>query len=125
MADAPELWNAKMKEYFGRTPPKACDGILQDIHWSLGSMGYFPTYTLGNLISAQLAGKLSADLGGTEALIERGDFSKILGWLRTRIHIHGRKYLPDELLKKSINDELRVEPFLDYIKDKYSRIYGF
>ncbi len=125
VADAPELWNAKMQEYFGLKPQKACDGILQDIHWSLGSMGYFPTYTLGNLVSAQLAGQLSKALGGLGSLIEKGDFPTILGWLRSNIHVHGRKYLPDELLKKAINDELRVEPFLDYIKDKYSKLYGF
>lgn len=125
VADAPEFWNAKMNEYFGLTPKNACDGILQDIHWSLGSMGYFPTYTIGNLISAQLAEKLSADLGDIDAIIEDGGFAKILGWLRTRVHIHGKKYLPGELLKKAINDELRVEPFLNYIKNKYSGIYGF
>jgi len=125
VADAPEFWNARMKDYFGLTPQKASDGILQDIHWSLGSMGYFPTYTLGNLLSAQIYNKLSAELGGMDTLIEKGDFHTILGWLRAKIHTHGRKYLPDELLKKAINDELRVEPFLDYIKSKYSGIYKF
>jgi carboxypeptidase Taq len=125
VADAPEFWNARMKDYFGLTPKKASDGILQDIHWSMGSMGYFPTYTLGNLLSAQISEKISQELGGTEARIEKGDFKPILAWLRKNIHAHGRKYLPDELLKKAINDQLRVEPFLDYIRNKYSKIYGF
>lgn len=125
VADAPEFWNAKMKDYFGITPQKASDGILQDIHWSLGSMGYFPTYTIGNLISVQIADKLSAELGGMENIIEKGNFPLILNWLRARIHAHGRKYLPEELLKKSIGCEMRVEPFLDYIRKKYSEIYGF
>lgn len=125
VADAPEFWNAKMKDYFGLTPQKASDGILQDIHWSLGSMGYFPTYTLGNLVSAQLYNELLRDKPDVMACVERGEFSRPLAWLRANIHIHGRKYLPNELLKKAINDELKVEPFLNYINDKYSKIYGF
>lgn len=125
VADAPEFWNAKMQEYFGLTPQKAGDGILQDIHWSAGSMGYFPTYTLGNLVSAQLFNEIAKDMPDVMACVERGEFARPLAWLRTNIHQHGRKYLPNELLKKAINDELKVEPFLNYINDKYSKIYGF
>lgn len=125
VADAPEFWNAKMQEYFGITPAKASEGILQDIHWAYGMIGYFPTYTLGNLISAQLAEKMNKDLPGWKELPERGEFAPILKWLRTHIHSQGRKYLPGQLLKREIGEGVRVEPFLHYIKDKYAKIYGF
>ena len=123
--DAPAFWNAKMQDYFGITPAKASDGILQDVHWSLGMIGYFPTYTLGNLISAQIARKLDADLPGWADLPAHGEFAPILSWLRKHIHSQGRKYLPGRLLQRAVGEELRVEPFLDYIKDKYSKLYGF
>ena len=123
--DAPELWNAKMREYFGLAPANDSEGVLQDIHWAYGMFGYFPTYAIGNLLSAQLFSKLSSEITGAGALIEKGDFKPVLGWLRKNIHAHGRKYLPDELIKRAINDELRVEPFIDYIRNKYSKIYGF
>jgi carboxypeptidase Taq len=125
IADAPAFWNSKMKDYFGITPAKDSEGILQDIHWSLGAMGYFPTYTLGNLISAQIAEKLDRDLPGWKVLPEKGDFAPILAWLREHIHSQGRKYLPEQLLKRELGEGIKVEPFLRYIKDKYSRIYGF
>jgi len=125
VADAPAFWNAKMQEYFGIVPAKDSEGILQDIHWSLGVIGYFPTYSLGNLISAQLAEKLDKDLPGWKEMPERGDFAPVLAWLRKHIHSQGRKYLPEQLLKRELGEGLRVEPFLNYIKAKYSKIYGF
>ena len=123
--DAPEFWNAKMQEFFGITPAKASEGILQDIHWSLGVIGYFPTYTLGNLISAQLAEKITKDLPGWKELPGKGEFAPILGWLRKHIHSQGRKYLPAQLLQRELGEPVKVEPFLNYIKTKYSGIYGF
>ncbi|OGR66886.1 MAG: carboxypeptidase [Elusimicrobia bacterium GWC2_61_19] len=125
VADAPAFWNARMRDYFGITPAKDAEGILQDIHWSLGAMGYFPTYTLGNLISAQLAEKMNKDIPGWKNMPEKGDFAPILAWLRKHIHSQGRKYLPEQLLKRELGEGLKVEPFLHYIKDKYSKIYGF
>lgn len=123
--DAPEFWNAKMKEFFGLAPEKASDGILQDIHWSLGAMGYFPTYTLGNLVSAQLAAKMDKDIPGWRDLPAKGDFAPILGWLGKHVHAHGRKYLPARLLQKELGEGVKVEPFLRYVKEKYSKLYGF
>lgn len=123
--DAPELWNAKMKEYLGITPPGDADGILQDVHWSQGTLGYFPTYTLGNLVSAQLYNAMKKDLGDTGSLARKGDFAPILRWLGEKVHVHGRKYEPEELLKKSIGEEMRVAPFVEYIRGKYSELYGF
>jgi carboxypeptidase Taq len=125
VADAPEYWNAKMQEFFGLTPAKASEGILQDIHWSLGVIGYFPTYTLGNLISAQIAEKMTKDVPGWKQLPEKGDFAPILGWLREHIHSQGRKYQPAQLLQRELGEPVKVEPFLNYIKAKYSGIYGF
>lgn len=123
--DAPAVWNQKMKEYFQIVPKNDSEGILQDIHWADGSFGYFPTYALGNLISAQIFSKMAADIPDINSKIEHGEFSILLDWLRNNIHKHGRKYQPKELLKKALNDEIRVAPFIEYIKDKYSKIYGF
>jgi len=123
--DAPELWNAKMKEYLGVTPANDAEGVLQDVHWSQGMIGYFPTYTLGNLVSAQLYGAMKADLGDTDALVAKGEFAPILGWLGKKIHVHGRKYLPEELLQKAIGEKIQVRPFVEYIGAKYSELYGF
>ncbi len=125
VADAPEFWNARMQEYLGVKPAKASEGILQDIHWAYGMIGYFPTYTLGNLISAQLAEKLTLDLPGWKEMPGRGEFAPILGWLRKHIHSQGRKYLPEQLLRREIGEGVRVEPFLNYIRGKYSKLYGF
>jgi carboxypeptidase Taq len=124
VADAPEFWNARMKEFFGIVPRNAAEGILQDIHWSLGSIGYFPTYTLGTLVSAQLAEKMDKDIPGWRELKD-GGFAPILGWLRQHVHAHGRKYLPGRLLQKELGEGVKVQPFLRYVKTKYSALYGF
>ena len=98
VADAPAAWDAKMSAYFGLTPPDAASGILQDVHWSGGAIGYFPTYSVGNLLSVQLYDKADADLGGQIASqVAAGDFAPLLGWLRENVHAHGRKYLPKDL----------------------------
>jgi carboxypeptidase Taq len=114
-----------MKEFFGIVPRNAAEGILQDIHWSLGSIGYFPTYTLGTLVSAQLAERMDKDIPGWRELPAKGDFAPILGWLRRHVHVHGRKYLPGRLLQKELGEGVKVEPFLRYVKEKYSKLYGF
>ncbi len=123
--DVPVVWNEKMEKYLGIRPEKDADGVLQDIHWSLGSMGYFPTYTLGNIIAVQLFNKALSDIPGLYSTFERGEFKPLLAWLRDNIHVHGRKYTPNELLKRVLNDTLQVAPFLRYIEEKYSMIYGF
>lgn len=123
--DAPELWNARMKEYLGVTPANDAEGILQDVHWGYGMIGYFPSYTMGNLISAQLHAALRRDLPDMDARVEKGDFAPILAWLRAKVHSQGRKYEPEELLQKAIGEKLSVKPFVDYITAKYSALYGF
>jgi carboxypeptidase Taq len=96
---------------------------LQDIHWSNGYIGYFPTYTLGNLASVQFFEKAIQDAPSIPADIERGEFGGLLGWLRANIHRHGRKYLPGELIQRVTGGPLNARPYLAYLKRKYSEIY--
>jgi carboxypeptidase Taq len=107
-----------MERLLGVPVPSPVDGILQDVHWSSGLMGYFPTYTLGNLIGAQLWERLSEDLGDVDGQLERGEFAPLREWLRANVHRHGRKYLPRELLRRVTGDDLRVDPFLRYLREK-------
>lgn len=123
--DAPEVWNAKYQAYLGITPPTDTVGILQDVHWSSGLIGYFATYTIGNLLSAQLYEKALADLPGIPADIAAGKFSTLLDWLRANIHQHGRKYRPTELIMRVTGKPLSSEAYVRYLKTKYGEIYGF
>lgn len=122
--DLPEIWNAKMDEYLGIVPPDDARGVLQDIHWSGGSIGYFSTYALGNLISAQVWEKVRKDIKDLDDQIRKGDFSALLGWLRTNIHQHGHKYEPQVLVEKVTGSRIKPEPYLRYLTNKYSEIYG-
>jgi carboxypeptidase Taq len=124
VSDAPAAWNAKMTEYLGVTPPDDTRGILQDIHWSIGIMGYFPTYTLGNLLSAQLWETAVAEIPEIPAQIARGEFAPLLGWLREKIHRHGRKYLPNELIRRATGEPLQSRSYLRYLTEKYTALYG-
>jgi len=125
VAEAPAAWNAKMAEYLGVRPPDDAQGILQDIHWSAGLIGYFPTYALGNIMSAQFFAQARHDLPGLDGTIRNGDFAVLRGWLKDKIHRHGRSYTAAELLKKVTGRALDAEPFLDYLRAKYSELYGF
>lgn len=120
--DLPELWKGKMKKYLGVIPETDSEGVLQDVHWSYGSFGYFPTYTLGNLYAAQITAKLKKDLN-IEKLSEKGELGTILSWLRSNVHQYGSLYWPDELIKKVTGKNLDPKYFLDYIEAKYSQIY--
>ncbi len=122
--DVPEAWNAKMQEFLGVTPSTTRDGALQDIHWSSGLIGYFPTYQLGNLISLQLWDKINRDIPDLASQIERGEFAALLGWLRMNLHQHGRKFTSNELLQRITSNGLNPAPYLKYLKAKYSEIYG-
>lgn len=119
----PEIWRAKMKEYLGVVPATDSEGVLQDIHWSHGMMGYFPTYTLGNLYAAQFTNTMKKTID-VEAMVEKADLGTILTWLRTNIHQYGAALWPDELVKKITDEELNPKYFLNYIKEKYSKIYS-
>jgi carboxypeptidase Taq len=123
-ADVPEAWNAKMQEFLGITPPSTAQGALQDIHWSSGLVGYFPTYQLGNLISLQLWDKINAAIPDLTAQIEHGECAALLAWLRANLHQHGRKFTSNELLQRITGDGLNPAPYLQYLKAKYSEVYN-
>ncbi|MHB8089527.1 MAG: carboxypeptidase M32, partial [Anaerolineaceae bacterium] len=122
--DLPEAWNARMKDYLGVVPAKDSEGVLQDVHWSTGSIGYFPTYALGNLVSSQLWEKINQDIPNLEAQIEQGKFDELLSWLRVKIHQHGAKFEPQALVKEVTGSTITPEPYIRYLKTKYSEIYN-
>jgi len=122
--DLPEAWRERMRAYLGVTPPTDADGVMQDIHWSSGSIGYFPTYTLGNVLSVQL---FEAACRARPALLDdigRGQFGTLLGWLREHVHRHGRKFLPREIIRRATGSDLTPEPYLQYLRRKVSEVYG-
>ncbi len=122
--DLPQIWNAKMQDYLGIVPPTDALGVLQDVHWSGGMLGYFSTYALGNIISAQLWEKFNAINPDLEDQIRAGDFSALLSWLRVKIHQHGRKYEPQELIQRVTGSKIDSAPYLRYLQKKYTEIYG-
>ena len=122
--DLPELWNAKMEDYLGVVPPTDTDGVLQDIHWSFGGIGYFSTYALGNLVSAQLWEKMLVDMPDMLDQIRQGKFADLLEWLVTNVHQHGRKYEPQELVQRVTGSKIDAAPYVRYLNSKYSEIYG-
>ncbi len=122
--DLPEIWNTKMQEYLGVTPPNDAKGVLQDIHWSGGAIGYFSTYALGNLVSAQLWEKINKDIRNLDDQIRKGNFSELLAWLRKNIHQHGQKYEPQELVERVTGSKITPEPYVRYLTKKYGEIYG-
>ena len=121
--DLPEAWNMKMKDYLGVVPPDDARGVLQDIHWAGGMLGYFPTYALGNLVSAQLWETHRAENPGIEDQMRGGDFSLLLHWLRKNIHCHGRKFEPQELVRRVTGSEIDPAPYIRYLENKYGEIY--
>lgn len=124
VADLPEAWRAGMKELLGCVPESDRDGVLQDVHWSQGSFGYFPSYTLGNVLSVQLFEQAKADRPDIPQEIERGVFSGVLGWMRENIHRHGGKYTGAELVVRATGREADAGPYLRYLREKYAEIYG-
>jgi carboxypeptidase Taq len=123
--DLPEAWNTRVQEYLGLTPPTDALGVLQDIHWSWGLIGYFSTYALGNLVSAQLWECIRKAIPNLEDQIRRGEFSALLEWLRRNIHVYGSKYEPQELVQRVTGSKIDPAPYLRYLKTKYSQVYGF
>jgi carboxypeptidase Taq len=124
VADLPDAWNARMKEYLGITPPNDALGVLQDVHWSAGLIGYFPTYALGNLVSLQLWERINREIPDLEQQIERGEFAALLGWLRDNIHRHGAKFEPQILVQRVTGSKIDPKPYMRYLHNKYSEIYG-
>jgi len=121
--DLPEVWNQKMQGYLGVVPPNDSLGVLQDIHWSGGMLGYFPTYALGNLVSAQLWEVINKDLPTLNAQMERGEFGELLAWLRQNVHRSGAKFEPQELVQRITGSRIDPQPYLRYLQTKYNEIY--
>jgi len=124
VADLPEIWNAKMQEYLGVTPPDDTHGVLQDIHWSGGGFGSFPGYTVGNVMSAQFLDAARRDVAGLDAALAQGDYAPLLGWLTDNIYRHGRAFSATELLERTTGGDVNVAPYLGYLEAKFSDIYG-
>jgi len=117
--DLPEAWRQGMKELLGAVPPDDRRGVLQDIHWSLGAFGYFPCYTVGALLAAQLAAAMVRELGGIERDLEGGSFGRILVWLRERVHGVGCLYPYDELVRRASGRPLSVDAFFEHVHRRY------
>lgn len=122
--DLPEAWNATMEELLGITPPSAAKGVLQDVHWSMGAIGYFPTYALGNLYGAQFLDTLTSEIPEAYEEVSRGNPAPILDWLRERIHRHGAAKTPKELVTEVTGAPLDPGHFVRYLETKYGEIYG-
>ena len=120
--DLPEIWNKKYEEYLGITPPTNALGVLQDIHWSFGAYGYFPTYALGSAYSAQIVAYMKKDLD-IEGLIKAQDFARIKGWLGEKIHQYGKIYTPNQLMEKSFGEKFNADYYVAYLTEKYSKLY--
>lgn len=122
-ADLPGAWNEKMASYLGITPPNDSLGCLQDIHWSDGLIGYFPTYSLGNLVAAQLWRKVNEEVPGLQEQIAGGSCARLLEWLRDRVHRFGSSYTADEVIDEACGGVLDYQPFLDYLWEKFGKLY--
>jgi carboxypeptidase Taq len=122
LRDLPEAFDERMERYLGLEVPDATSGVLQDIHWADASFGYFPTYSLGNVMSVQIWEKACADLGDLDARIERGELDGLRDWLREHLHRHGRKFTPRETLVRAAGSEIDPEPYVRYLKGKLGEV---
>ncbi len=122
--EIPAAWNALFKAYLGLDVPDDSKGVLQDIHWSFGAMGYFPTYALGNLYAAQFFAQARNDIPDMDVLFAAGNFEPLLNWLRQRVYQHGQRYRAHELVQVVTGKPLSYKPLMSYLRDKYSQLYG-
>ncbi|MBC8369735.1 MAG: carboxypeptidase M32 [Planctomycetes bacterium] len=122
--DLPEMWDNTYQDLLGIKADTVAEGVLQDIHWAMGAFGYFPTYSLGNIICAQLYKAAENELGDLQAAFSKGEFAPLLKWLRENIHQHGRRYSTFELLKMATGEELCAAPLLTHLKERVSSAYG-
>lgn len=122
--DLPEAWNARMQEYLGVTPPDDAQGVLQDVHWSAGLFGYFPTYALGNLVSVQLWETMRKDIPDLDDQMEAGQFTALLDWMREKVHRQGARFEPQELVQRVTGSKIDPQPYVRYLQAKFGEIYG-
>ncbi|MEO8285499.1 MAG: carboxypeptidase M32 [Chloroflexota bacterium] len=119
-----EVWNERFEQYFGLTPPRAAAGVLQDIHWAWGGPYIFPSYTLGNVIGAQLFAQAHKDMPNLDDDISRGHFSDLLQWLQTNVYQHGRKFNANELAVRITGEPVNTRAWIEYVRGKFRPIYG-
>ncbi len=122
--EVPKVWNDKMEEYLGVRPETDAEGALQDIHWSHGTFGYFPTYSLGSVMAAQLYAAAEEDLDDLEGKIREGNFEPLANWLRENVHSHGQRYTTDELVREATGESFTADYFVEYVRDKFGDLYG-
>jgi carboxypeptidase Taq len=122
--EIPQFWNERFESYLGLKVPDDSKGCLQDIHWSIGAIGYFPTYSLGTIYATQLYDKAIRDIPCLEDQFAAGNFADFLGWLRKNVHNQGKRYGASDLIKKVTGERLNEDHFLAYLKRKYGAIYG-
>ncbi|MDX2007545.1 MAG: carboxypeptidase M32, partial [Meiothermus sp.] len=122
--DLPEIWNQKMQDYLGVTPPGDSEGVLQDIHWSHSNIGSFPCYTIGNIMASQLYEAAGQQISGLEASLAQGDYAPLREYLTRHVYRYGRTFSPDELLTKATGQALDAEPYLGYLETKFRALYG-
>ena len=122
--DLPEAWNAKYSEYLGVTPNNDSEGCLQDVHWSQGSIGYFPTYSMGNLLSYQFWNHLNKDVANVDSYLESGNTKPVLGWLQEKIYVKGSRFKPKELVKQVTGETIQTTSYLQGLTQKYKSIYS-
>jgi carboxypeptidase Taq len=121
--DLPDAWDEAMERHVGIRPSDAADGVLQDMHWSIGALGYFPTYTIGTLYAAAFFAKAEEELGSLEDELAKGECGRLLQWLRDNIHSKAYMYPAKDLARQVVGTELSVEPFLHHLQQKYSELY--
>jgi len=122
--DLPEAWNARFKAYLGIDVPNDREGVLQDIHWAWVDFSIFPSYTLGNLMGAQLMEKIRSDTPDLDGHIERGEFGVLLKWLQDNVYRHGKKFTPNELMERATGKPMSAEPWIAYARQKFGALYG-
>ncbi len=123
--DLPSIWNEKMEEYLGVKPKNDGEGVLQDVHWSSGAFGYFPSYALGYIYAAQLKETMVKSIPHFEQCIASGHYQDIHKWLKEKVHRHGAMKKPAELMKEITGGGIDAKPLLHYLSDKYRRLYHF
>jgi carboxypeptidase Taq len=124
VGDLPEAWNNRFRDYFGIEVPDDAHGVLQDVHWAAGLIGYFPTYALGNLIAGQLWEQAHLEVPDLDERIAVGQLAPLREWLRDRVHQHGSKFTTSELLQRVVGGPITVAPFTTYLKQKLGDVYG-
>ena len=124
VAEVPAVWNDKYEAYLGIRPETDAEGCLQDIHWAHGNFGYFPTYSLGSAMAAQLYAAAEADIDGLESSVAAGEFGALHEWLTEQVHRHGARYETDDLVKRATGSAFTADAFVDYVTEKYGALYG-